>query len=381
MKKKLSILIYSLDNGGAERVVSILLNGLIDKYNITLVLMNNIINYELPQNIEIHYLEQSEPSENGLMKFLKLPFLGFKYKLFCKKKNIDISLSFMNRPNYINILSKIFGTKTKILISERIAPTMEYQTNSLKDFISRKLISNLYNKANLIIPNAHGITLDLIQLGIKESLIKVINNPVDVDKIQKLKNEKVTIDYDKFTFITVGRLHPQKNHKLLLECIKIFDANLVIIGDGALQNDLKESIKKDKLEKKVFLLGKKSNPFSYISKANIFILGSNYEGFPNVLLEALACGIPIISTDCKSGPREILSPNSDVNFQLKDNIELAEYGILTPVQNIEKFQEAMKLLINDKALRENYQKKAKKRSNDFDVSKIIKEYEEVLCAV
>ena len=103
-KKNLSILIYSLAGGGAERVVSILLNELKDKYDITLVLMRNKLDYEIPKNIKIHFLEDSNPYENGIVKLLKLPYLGWKYKKFCQYNGIDISLAFMNRPSYVSIL-------------------------------------------------------------------------------------------------------------------------------------------------------------------------------------------------------------------------------------------------------------------------------------
>lgn len=94
----------------------------------------------------------------------------------------------------------------------------------------------------------------------------------------------------------------------------------------------------------------------------------------------MVCGCSVISTDCLSGPREILVPNSDVNFQLENNIELAEYGILIPIKNVDKLQEAMNLIINDESLRKSYQDKAKQRANDFRIDKIIKQYEEIICA-
>jgi N-acetylgalactosamine-N,N'-diacetylbacillosaminyl-diphospho-undecaprenol 4-alpha-N-acetylgalactosaminyltransferase len=118
-KQKLSILIYSLSGGGAERVVSILTDTLNQYYDITLILMNDTIFYEIPQNIKIIYLEKSNPKESGLLKLFKLPYLAYKYAFICKKNNIQISLSFMNRANYINIISKFFINKSNILISER----------------------------------------------------------------------------------------------------------------------------------------------------------------------------------------------------------------------------------------------------------------------
>ena len=104
------------------------------------------------------------------------------------------------------------------------------------------------------------------------------------------------------------------------------------------------------------------------------MFSSSHEGYPNVLVEAL----PIISTDCKSGPREILAPNSNIDFQLEDKIELCEYGILVPINNKEKMKEAMNLIINDENLRKDYEEKAKQRANDFRIEEIIKQYEKII---
>ena len=154
---------------------------------------------------------------------------------------------------------------------------------------------------------------------------------------------------------------------------------LMLIGDGNLKEELQKYIKELSLNDKVYLLGKKENPFAYILKADCFVFASNHEGFPNVLVEALACGLPVITTDCKSGPREILSPKSDIEVQLKDKIELSDYGILTPIKNVEKMKEAIKLIINDESLRNKYQDKAKQRANVFRIEEIIKQYKEIIC--
>lgn len=123
----------------------------------------------------------------------------------------------------------------------------------------------------------------------------------------------------------------------------------------------------------MILLGRQSNPYKYISQADCFVFSSNYEGFPNVLLEALACGLPIISTDCMSGPREILAPNSEPSFQIKDNIEDAEYGVLTPVDDSEKLAAAMEMMMEDESLRDSYRSKARHRAKEFDKDRIIRD--------
>ena len=375
MKKNLSILIYSLAGGGAERVVSILLYELQKEFNITLFLMNDTIFYEIPHDVKVVYLKKSNPTEGGIKKLLKLLFLAWEYK---QSNKSDISLSFMNRPNYVNIIAKIFGMRSRIIVSERTAPSQEYSTNGIKDQVSKYLIRYLYPKADVIIANARGMEMDLIDnFGIKQNM-KVINNPLDVDKILKKQKEPIDIELKKFSFITVGRFFKQKNHKLLIEAMDIMDANLYIIGDGELREEIETQIRELNLQDRVFLLGRKINPYKYLSKADCFVFSSDYEGFPNVLLEALVCGLPIISTDCQSGPREILAPDTDVGFKLKEGIEIAKYGILTPVEDKAHLQKAMHLIISNKRLRASYREKAWSRAKSFDKQIIVNEFIDIL---
>ena len=381
MKKNLAILILSLEGDGAERVVSILLRELKDDYNITLVLMKNIIDYEIPKEIEVVLLDDEEDDSKAL-KFAKLPFLAYSYKELCKKYEIDISLSFMNRPNYINVLAKTYGNESVCIISERIAPSKEYESSSLKDSVSRYMIRNLYPKADMIIPNSKGIEEDLIEnFSIPTSLIQTIYNPVDLERIDSLKNEECSFPFDYFTYINIGRLHPQKNHKALIEAfyyLNDLDSRLIIIGEGELREELEEFIDNLDLRDRVFLIGRESNPFKYLKRADVFVLSSNYEGFPNVLLEALACETPIISTDCKSGPREILTGKNTTSFHLQRGVEEAKYGILTPVSDVAALSEAMRKMKEDKNLRERYKRFGRMRVKDFDKNKIVEKYKKAI---
>lgn len=376
MRKKLAILIYSMASGGAEKVISILLREF-KSYEITLVLMNDKIDYTLPDGLNICYLENSNPLENGFKKLLKLFYLGLTYKNFCKNNNIEISLSFMNRPNYINIVSRFFGNKSKIILSERAMPSLQHKSG-LQGFINRLLIRKLYPYADKIIANSKGNCTDLINnFGIRN--IEIINNPIDIEEIKKLKDEEVTNNLRKFTFITVGRLDRGKNHELMINAffsLKNRNTQLFIIGDGELKNKLQNQIKTLKLEEQVFLLGKKKNPYKYLSKADCFLFSSNHEGFPNVILEALACNLPIISTDCESGPREILSSNNKIIKTL--SIDTCEYGVLVPVNDANNFRKAMDLLYHDNNLRSRYVKASTNRSNYFCSKIVVTQYERLL---
>jgi N-acetylgalactosamine-N,N'-diacetylbacillosaminyl-diphospho-undecaprenol 4-alpha-N-acetylgalactosaminyltransferase len=365
---KISILIYSMASGGAERQVSILLKELSKNYKVQLVLMNDTIFYDIPDNVEIVFLEKSNPKESGIIKFLKLPFLGWKYKKLTK--SFDISLSFMNRPNYINVFSKFFGNRAKVIVSERGTPSIQYKIG-IQGAVNRFLIKWLYKKADLVVSNSKGNAYDLNKnFGIKN--VKTIYNFVEKKDCEKndLKN---------FVFINIGRMDQGKNQKLLIKAFKKanINAKLWLIGDGPLKKELEELVKKLNLENKILFLGKQKNVFKFLSKAKCFVFSSNNEGFPNVLLEALSCSLPIISTDCKFGPREILAPDSDFRRHT-NSIEIAEYGVLTKVDDEKYLSNAIKLMFNNEKLRYNFAKKAKSRVKDFEVKKIIKEWIKVI---
>jgi len=374
MKKKLSILVNDLDSGGAERVISILLDMLNSKYEITLFMIHNIIFYDIPQDIKIVVIKGSKLEDSGLVKLLKLPILAWRYKRL--NSNSSVSLSFLSRSNYINIFAKLFGMRGKVILSERAMPSLQY-SSSLQGYINKFLIKFLYKKADIVFANSKGNALDLTK-NFKIKDVKVIYNIFNIDRIVNLSNRYALLDDSRFNFITIGRLDEGKNHKLLIKAIKEIDANLYIIGDGVLREELENLIEELELEDRVFLLGKHKNPYKYISKADCFVFASKREGFPNVLVEALACRLPVISTDCQSGPREILAPESDTNFKLREIVEVANYGILVPVDSKDKMVEAMSVIKNSQKLRESYKEKSLKRAMEFDKERIIGEFIKII---
>ncbi len=376
MKKPLAILIYSLAAGGAERVVVMLAKELCKSYDITLVLMNRTIFYKVPDCVHIIYLENSKATESSIKKFLKLPLLGWRYKNLLRKRNIRTSISFMNRPNYINIFAKLFGSRSETIISERVAPLGEYGTLSVKDIINRTLIKILYPKAKKIVPNSLLIKDELSRFfHIPNHKMQTIYNPIYLEMIEKVKNEPITLKKDKFTFITIARLERQKNHTLLIESFykSGLDAQLWIIGEGYLKEELKAIISKYSLQDRVLLLGYQKNPYKFLDKADCFVLSSNYEGFPNALMEALACALPTISTDCTSGPREILAPKSNYMEKTK-SVEMAQFGILVSINDPNQMANAMQTIYKNESLRLKYKKLALTRAKEFKLESIVKDW-------
>jgi N-acetylgalactosamine-N,N'-diacetylbacillosaminyl-diphospho-undecaprenol 4-alpha-N-acetylgalactosaminyltransferase len=382
MRKKVFIFINALHAGGAEREVSLLLQKLQYTHDTTLVLFTNIIEYSLPENQKIISLDQPL-SENGILTILKLPILAWRYKRYCKKNKVDISFSFLKRTNYVNCLSRLFGNKAKIILSE-LAYLSEYLKlmTPAERFVAKYFTKRLYPLAHLVVPNAEMIKIDLEKNFNIHTNYTVINSPVDLNMINQLSKIEVDISgKNVFTFINVAGFRPQKNHELLIEAfnkVRHLPVRLLLLGKGALEETIRNKVNAMDLGSLVIFLGFDSNPFKYLAKSDCFVLSSDFEGFPNCLLESMACAVPIISTDCLSGPREILAPNTDLTTSLTDHVEIAEYGIMVPVNNAQLLADAIALMATDKKLHEEMKTKALLRAKDYDIEKVIDQFEELL---
>lgn len=374
-KKKLSIFINNLSHGGAQKIASVLARELMLEFEVYLVLLTENIVYDVPENIKIEVL-----SKNKRINFIGKLTNIYRYYTFCKKNKIDISLSLLTQPNYIAVFTKILGSKTKIVLSEHTYQSLWRANEKIYASIKKIIIRYLYNKSDKVITVSNKIRLDLMDsYGIKKDKLVTIFNPYPIKKINALS--KVGIEgkrnHKTFTFITVGTLYHVKNQELLLRSfakLKKTDVQLIIVGDGELRDYLKQLSEQLGIDDKVNFIGFTDNPFKYLRVSDVFILSSNNEGLPNVIIEALACECPVISTDCISGPREILAPNSPIDFQLRNKIEFAEFGVLVPIKNEKLMTEAMESLMDNKDLLLKYKEGALDRALFFDSKNSIKGY-------
>jgi glycosyltransferase involved in cell wall biosynthesis len=167
--------------------------------------------------------------------------------------------------------------------------------------------------------------------------------------------------------VACGRLTAQKNHPLLLNSmalvLKQTDARLLILGKGEKKDELEKLTQSLGIEKKVFFLGFKKNHHKYIARSSIFVLSSDWEGFSSVIMEAMACGVSVISTRCPSGPDEIIT----------DGVN----GLLVPVGDADAMAGAILRLLKDETLRKKLADAGRSRSEDFRVEKMVAGYEKV----
>ena len=363
--KKLSILINSLDGGGAERVVSLLINTLQKKYEIVLVLMNNSILYEVPKGVKIFFIDKGGDKEKYLIKFLKLPILAYRYSKLCKDLLIDFSVSFTYRPNFINVIAKLFRSKSKCIVSERSIPSLTYEGHNISSILARHIVSYFYSRADLILPNSKDASTDLIKnFKINPKKVRVIQNPIDINKVISMGKRDVEFSYfdKKFTFISVSRLEENKNHEITIRAFTKLDDNnsqLLIIGKGPLEKSLNSLIKGLGMENRIHIIGFTKNPFKYMTKSDCLILSSKREGFPNVLLEALACGLFLVSSNSKGGANEIINDK--------------KLGLLYEIGNVKQLVKIMKFCIRNRDTLRN-PKKNLERIKEFNVVKVANKF-------
>jgi len=176
-------------------------------------------------------------------------------------------------------------------------------------------------------------------------------------------------------------LYSVKNQQLLIRAFANLkqwnQLQLLILGEGSDHQKLSELIIGLGVEENVELLGFQENPFNYLNASDVFVLSSNSEGLPNVIIEALACGCCVVSTDCLSGPREILAPNTELNRQLVDSIEYAEYGVLVPVGDVSLMNAALDQVLTDNDLFASYKSKSLERARMFDEEFMVGKYKQL----
>ncbi len=352
---KIYFYISNLAKGGAERVCINLAEYFYSSGYEVAIITSYKSNEEYNLSSKIRRILLNETYYSGNIIYRNIILIK-KLRKIIKSDKPDIIISFMAESNLRLLLSTI-GLDTKRIVSVRNDPDKEYNG----------LIGRIVGK--LILPTADGCVFQTEQaknwfpkkLRDKSAVIK---NPVR-EEVFHIKRNPVHA-----RIINIGRLEEQKNQKMLINSFEVVlkkypKAELLIYGEGALRDELKKIIASKRLNKNIKLCGYFNGIDSTLSKADIFILSSDYEGLPNALMEALSAGVPSISTDCPCGGPKSLIVNG-VN------------GILVPTNDESKLAQAIIDLLSDDSKKENLSKNAKKFSKEYRTEIINNEWKEYI---
>ena len=308
--KKIVIILSSLQGGGAEKVALTLYQGFVSCHDVEchVVCLENVIDHRLPENIHLHILDL--PKRNF--------FTAAFYKQWQARRIDNYILENIGMPDLV--LSNLTNVDKLMKFSRLPVWHIIHNTTSV-EYLSgksgwkaagiRRKLESIY-KNHPVTCVSKGVMDDLKKNFSIQQPVRYIYNPVDVEAITKLScdvADQDLIDSYGDYIIHVGTFKEQKNHELLIKAYALsgVEEKLVLLGrtKGAVFDRIMKLIEKLGLQDKVIYCDFKSNPYPFMRRAKLFVLSSFYEGFPCVLLEAVALGVPVVSTDCPSGPNEL----------------------------------------------------------------------------
>lgn len=387
MGMNVAILIPTLSMGGAERVAAFLGNYYHDRGNkVYYFLFGNCGRpfFSVKGEIVKSHVFFSVFAQNDSENIREMLFAARKFRRLKRKYEIDIAVSFMEDCNFINVCSK---GKEKVFVSVRTVLSARPEYSSF--LLDERWIRNLYKRADRIIAVSNYVKEDLCE-RYRISARKIVAIPNVSVRRESAQEKTLLWEYGDRVIVCVGRFDPVKQQERLIRAFsyvygKLPDARLVLVGDGKQKSYLKSVCKKLGLENVVVFAGASRDVGYFFQHARAFAMSSRVEGFPNVMVEAMAYGVPVVSTDSPGGCGEIVGKKRS-----STGIQYCEYGILTPriegeisdqrglVREEELLGEALLGLLEDDSLYRKYSCKARKRAKDFSEEKIMAMWDEVL---
>lgn len=357
----------NLEAGGAEKNTITLLPELLKgSYRISLILAERKGEFLSQVPAAVTVADFGVPARSYTAVF-------FALLDYVKREQPDVIVSAFPHYNCMCLLAcRIARAKTQVIATEHAALSTIYKnaSSTLNAFIARfilpTLIAWLYPGAASVICVSNGVRKD-IQSASKRAPTKVIGNPVALEEIASLAMQPVDA-LPPNTIVMAGRLHQDKDYPTALRAFAqlraTHGATLVILGRGQEEQALRTLAESLEVASAVRWLGFQENPYAYMKQASVLLLSSTQEGFGNVIVEAMACGTPVVSTDCPFGPADI--------------IEDGKNGLLVPVKNPEAMAQALARVLDDKRFAQALSEAGKERAKDFSAAKIAAQYDSII---
>jgi N-acetylgalactosamine-N,N'-diacetylbacillosaminyl-diphospho-undecaprenol 4-alpha-N-acetylgalactosaminyltransferase len=372
VRRHVAFVINSLAGGGAERVMCTLLRASEEEgrdIDITLILLDQEpAAYAVPDWVHIEQLDCRHSFARSLGQLFGA----------LRRQRPDVVLSFLTRANIAAALAcRALGIPA--VISERVN-TSSHLGAGRSAALARLLVRFCYPLARKIIAVSPGVADDLVgAFGIARKALTVIANPVDLDGIRRQGDDTPAVAPGVPYVMAMGRLVPNKNFAMLIEAYAQAEMSeqLLILGEGPERANLQALIVRLGLEGRVHLPGFCANPYAVLKHAALFVLPSNAEGFPNSLLEAMTLRVPVVSTNCLSGPAEVLAEVA--RERVGEAVTYAPHGILVTPDNVAAMAAGLRAM-NNLDRRASYADKAARRAADFSVVRAKNAYWDVLRA-
>lgn len=330
--KRCLFIIDSLGAGGAERVVLTLARTMSELgHRVTIISIDNLVEYDIDFTVDLHTLDFQKSTWQATYHTFGKKLRQLVSHLESKSGKFDLITAHLQKAHRLTLRTGI--TNAFFVIHSTISQASLGSRSGLRLYFKRRKLKSLLDGRD-IITVSQGIAADLLNtVHVKPHSLRTIYNPLDFTRIQTLaqvRNPFASEDY----IIHVGRVTESKRHDILLKAFAKthLSQKLLILGEGPLLSEIRNLAGELSILDRVIFAGFHENPYPIIKGARLCVLSSDYEGLPTVLIESLALNIPVVSTDCPSGPREIL----------KDS--LSRY--LTPVGDIDALAEMLNNTIN-----------------------------------
>jgi glycosyltransferase involved in cell wall biosynthesis len=367
---RVTFVLPSLHGGGAERAAVILLNGLARSgHDVTLFLFAREGAYfdQLAKDIRLVIADAGRAGRiTSLRRFLR-------------HERQDVVVSFLSHfSTYVAVRASRTGAKYVISQQTPLSAFLTDRDYHWRHPLQRRVFATVtravYPRVDAIAATSRGVAEDLVAVfGVPRRQITVIANPVDVEAVTQACREPIDSEMSVGsvpTIVTAGRLADAKNLPLLVDALEHLARRVAfrawILGRGELEADLRERLARSSISDRVLLLGFQSNPWKYMARADVFLLTSRYEGFGNVLVEAMASGLPVVAT-ASDGTRDI--------------VEHEHNGLLVERHEPAAVAAALERLLTDPATRERYATAARASAEKFAVAHVVQRFESLVTSV
>jgi glycosyltransferase involved in cell wall biosynthesis len=360
---KAAFVLPSLHGGGAERAAVKYLNALpADRYELTLYLFQRDGAYlsEVGQHVRI----VSGTAGGRLGRFIEL-------RRFLATERFDVVVSFLSH-FVVYAAVRAARTGTRFVISQQ-TPVSAFLSDADYHWrrpADRALFTTaaraVYPRSDLVVAASNGVADDLVaHFGVPRQRITVVPNPVDVEDVERKAAEPLDAERtgDAALIVTAGRLAEAKNLPLLVESLRLLrtrrEFHAWILGQGELERDLRERLRAAALQDAVQLLGFQANPWKFMAAADVFVLTSHYEGFGNVLIEAMASGTPVVAT---------------ASFGTRDIVLHERTGLLVERHEAQAVADALERIISNQAYRARLAAAGRERAREFGIARVTRAF-------